>query len=66
MHRKIGYPDYLNNASAVDEEYKEYKVYMHNFFRTKYNFIEAYQRDILRKLNTKVDRDRFAQQIFLH
>ncbi|VDD93410.1 unnamed protein product [Enterobius vermicularis] len=60
MNRKIGYPDYLNNISAVDEEYEGYKVYEQNFFRTKYNFIEAYQKDILRRINTRVRRDRLA------
>lgn len=40
MKRKIGYPDYLNDTSAVNDEYKHYEVWIWIsiiFYPTKFN-----------------------------
>lgn len=64
MSRKIGYPDYLNDSAAVDNEYKHYIVYDGNYYETKFQFYEMYQKDILQRITEKVDRER--SKIFLN
>lgn len=58
MSRKIGYPDYLNNSSLVDEEYQEYTVTDGDYYKTKFQFYEMYQKDILGRIVQEVDRER--------
>lgn len=58
MNQKIGYPDYLNDSSSVDTEYKRYVVYENNYYRTKFQFYEMYQKDILERIRLPVDRER--------
>jgi predicted metalloendopeptidase len=36
MSQKIGYPDYLNDSSAVDVEYKRYSVFDNDYYKTKF------------------------------
>jgi membrane metallo-endopeptidase-like protein 1 len=60
MNQKIGYPDYLNNSSAVDTEYFRYVVYDGDYYKTKFQFYEMYQKDILERIRHPVDRDRWV------
>lgn len=59
MSRKIGYPDFLNDSKSVDNEYKNYIVYDGDYYKTKFQFYEMYQKDILERITEKVDRERF-------
>lgn len=58
MNKKIGYPDYLNDSKLVDAEYKRYKVFVDDYYSTKFQFYEMYQRDILERIRLPVDRER--------
>jgi predicted metalloendopeptidase len=58
MNQKIGYPDYLNDTKSVDHEYRQYTVFDGDYYRTKFQFYEMYQRDILERISMPVDRDR--------
>lgn len=58
MSKKIGYPDYLNDSASVDKEYQYYKVFEGDYYRTKFQFYEMYQKDILERISMKVDRER--------
>uniref|UniRef100_A0A7E4VRL2 Neprilysin n=1 Tax=Panagrellus redivivus TaxID=6233 RepID=A0A7E4VRL2_PANRE len=60
MNQKIGYPDYLNDSTAVDKEYDRYIVYPGDYYRTKFQFYEMYQKDILERIHMQVDRNRWA------
>ncbi|MFH4977167.1 hypothetical protein AB6A40_003876 [Gnathostoma spinigerum] len=60
MNQKIGYPDYLNDTTAVDKEYVRFQFYEGDYYRTKFQFYEAYQRDILERIAMKVDRNRWV------
>uniref|UniRef100_A0A915DMP7 Uncharacterized protein n=1 Tax=Ditylenchus dipsaci TaxID=166011 RepID=A0A915DMP7_9BILA len=60
MNQKIGYPDYLNDSTAVDTEYKRYVVYEKDYYRTKFQFYEMYQKDILERIRLPVDRERWV------
>lgn len=60
MNQKIGYPDYLNDTTAVDAEYKRYIVYDGDYYRTKFQFYEMYQMDVLERIRLAVDRERYA------
>uniref|UniRef100_A0A183V478 Neprilysin n=1 Tax=Toxocara canis TaxID=6265 RepID=A0A183V478_TOXCA len=60
MSKKIGYPDYLNDSSSVDKEYRYYKVFEGDYYRTKFQFYEMYQKDILERITMKVDRERWV------
>lgn len=60
MNQKIGYPDYLNDSKAVDAEYKRYVLYPHDYYRTKFQFYEMYQKDILERIRMPVDRERWV------
>ncbi|PAV82777.1 hypothetical protein WR25_24720 [Diploscapter pachys] len=60
MKRKIGYPDYLNDTSAVDDEYKHYEVFEGKYYRTKFQFYEQYQKDVLGRIAEPVDRERWV------
>lgn len=59
MNQKIGYPDYLNDSVAVDQEYKRYVVFEKDYYRTKFQFYEMYQKDILERIRLPVDRERY-------
>lgn len=60
MNQKIGYPDYLNDSKAVDVEYKRYVLYPGDYYRTKFQFYEMYQKDILERIRMPVDRERWV------
>uniref|UniRef100_A0A0M3IQZ3 Peptidase_M13 domain-containing protein n=1 Tax=Ascaris lumbricoides TaxID=6252 RepID=A0A0M3IQZ3_ASCLU len=60
MSKKIGYPDYLNDSASVDKEYQYYKVFEGDYYRTKFQFYEMYQKDILERISMKVDRERWV------
>uniref|UniRef100_A0A1I8AE93 Neprilysin n=1 Tax=Steinernema glaseri TaxID=37863 RepID=A0A1I8AE93_9BILA len=60
MNQKIGYPDYLNDSAAVDREYKHYVVYEGDYYRSKFQFYEMYQKDILERIRLPVDRERWV------
>ncbi|PAV84999.1 hypothetical protein WR25_10264 [Diploscapter pachys] len=60
MKRKIGYPDYLNDTSAVDDEYKHYEVFEGKYYKTKFQFYEQYQKDVLGRIAEPVDRERWV------
>ncbi|CAK5079861.1 unnamed protein product [Meloidogyne enterolobii] len=60
MHQKIGYPDYLENNTAVNKEYERYIVYESDYYKTKFQFYEMYQKDILEKIRMPVDRNRWV------
>ncbi|CAD6198779.1 unnamed protein product [Caenorhabditis auriculariae] len=60
MKRKIGYPDYLNDPAAVDSEYAHFKVYPDHYYKTKFDFYEQYQRDVLKRITQPVDRERWV------
>ncbi|KAL3101001.1 hypothetical protein niasHS_001461 [Heterodera schachtii] len=60
MHQKIGYPDYLENLTAVNAEYERYIVSETDYYRTKFQFYEMYQRDILERIRMPVDRNRWV------
>ncbi|KAI6175220.1 Membrane metallo-endopeptidase-like 1 [Aphelenchoides fujianensis] len=60
MNRKIGYPDYLNDTKAVDKEYRRYVLYPGDYYRTKFQFYEKYQQDILERIRMPVDRERWV------
>lgn len=60
MKRKIGYPDYLNDPSAVNKEYKTFTVYEGHYYQTKFSFYEQYQRDVLERITEPVDRERWV------
>uniref|UniRef100_A0A914KXX2 Peptidase M13 N-terminal domain-containing protein n=1 Tax=Meloidogyne incognita TaxID=6306 RepID=A0A914KXX2_MELIC len=60
MHQKIGYPDYLENNTAVNKEYERYIVYESDYYKTKFQFYEMYQKDILEKIRMPVDRNRYS------
>ena len=63
MSQKIGYPDYLNDSNAVDAEYKRYVVYDSDYYRTKFQFYEMYQKDILERIRMPVDRERLDHEL---
>jgi hypothetical protein len=44
MNQKIGYPDYLNDSKAVDVEYSRYVLFPGDYYRTKFQFYEMYQK----------------------
>ncbi|KAK6056273.1 hypothetical protein COOONC_06221, partial [Cooperia oncophora] len=46
-----GYPDTLKRASRaqVDHEYRLFKVYDGGYYKTKFQFYEQYQRDVLER-----------------
>ncbi|TMS35769.1 hypothetical protein L596_003092 [Steinernema carpocapsae] len=60
MNQKIGYPDYLNDSAAVDKEYQHYIVFDNDYYRTKFQFYEMYQKDILERIVQPVDRERWV------
>ncbi|KAK0395996.1 hypothetical protein QR680_001524 [Steinernema hermaphroditum] len=60
MNQKIGYPDYLNDSAAVDREYRHYVVFEGDYYRTKFQFYEMYQKDILERIRLPVDRERWV------
>uniref|UniRef100_A0AC35U4W4 Neprilysin n=1 Tax=Rhabditophanes sp. KR3021 TaxID=114890 RepID=A0AC35U4W4_9BILA len=60
MSQKIGYPDYLNDTRAVDKEYEHYEVSEGNYYRTKFQFYEMYQKDVLERIKLSVDRERWV------
>ncbi|KAI6179301.1 Phosphate-regulating neutral endopeptidase [Aphelenchoides besseyi] len=60
MNQKIGYPDYLNDSKAVDKEYNRYVLYPGDYYRTKFQFYEMYQVDILERIRMPVDRERWV------
>lgn len=60
MNQKIGYPDYLNDSKAVDAEYRRYVLYPGDYYKTKFQFYEMYQRDILERIKMPVDRERWV------
>jgi membrane metallo-endopeptidase-like protein 1 len=60
MNQKIGYPDYLNDTAAVDTEYKRYVVFKADYYRTKFQFYEMYQMDVLERIRLPVDRERWV------
>ncbi|KJH42925.1 peptidase family M13 [Dictyocaulus viviparus] len=60
MKQKIGYPDYLNNSKSVDHEYRMFKVYDGGYYKTKFQFYEQYQRDVLERIAQPVDRERWV------
>ncbi|CAJ0914512.1 unnamed protein product, partial [Mesorhabditis belari] len=60
MKQKIGYPEYLNDAQAVNKEYNQFKVYESNYYKTKFQFYEQYQRDVLERIVQPVDRERWV------
>ncbi|CAB3411137.1 unnamed protein product [Caenorhabditis bovis] len=60
MKRKIGYPDYLNNPKEVDAEYASFTVYPTHYYKTKFNFYEQYQKDVLERITEPVDRERWV------
>uniref|UniRef100_A0A0K0D9J7 Peptidase_M13_N domain-containing protein n=1 Tax=Angiostrongylus cantonensis TaxID=6313 RepID=A0A0K0D9J7_ANGCA len=61
MKQKIGYPDYLNNSESVDYEYRMFKVYDGGYYKTKFQFYEQYQRDVLERIAQPVDRERYCK-----
>ncbi|GMS83797.1 hypothetical protein PENTCL1PPCAC_5972 [Pristionchus entomophagus] len=60
MKQKIGYPDYLNDSTAVDLEYNSFTVYPGDYYRTKFKFYEMYQKDVLERIVQAVDRERWV------
>ncbi|PIO75922.1 peptidase family M13 [Teladorsagia circumcincta] len=60
MKQKIGYPDYLNDSKSVDHEYRLFKVYDGGYYKTKFQFYEQYQRDVLERIAQPVDRERIG------
>ncbi|VDM56591.1 unnamed protein product [Angiostrongylus costaricensis] len=64
MKQKIGYPDYLNNSESVDYEYRMFKVYDGGYYKTKFQFYEQYQRDVLERIAQPVDRERYCNSFF--
>uniref|UniRef100_A0A1I7XUK0 Peptidase_M13 domain-containing protein n=1 Tax=Heterorhabditis bacteriophora TaxID=37862 RepID=A0A1I7XUK0_HETBA len=60
MKQKIGYPDYLNDSRSVDYEYRMFKVYDGGYYKTKFQFYEQYQRDVLERIAQPVDRERWV------
>ncbi|RCN35011.1 hypothetical protein ANCCAN_19142 [Ancylostoma caninum] len=58
MKQKIGYPDYLNDSKSVDHEYRMFQVYDGGYYKTKFQFYEQYQRDVLERIAQPVDRER--------
>lgn len=60
MNQKIGYPDYLNDSRAVDAEYRTYVLFQGDYYRTKFQFYEMYQKDILERIRMPVDRERWV------
>ncbi|XGW12922.1 hypothetical protein V3C99_013514 [Haemonchus contortus] len=60
MKQKIGYPDYLNDSKSVDHEYRLFKVYDGGYYKTKFQFYEQYQRDVLERIAQPVDRERWV------
>ncbi|KHJ99655.1 hypothetical protein OESDEN_00372 [Oesophagostomum dentatum] len=62
MKQKIGYPDYLNDSKSVDHEYRLFQVkvvvYEGGYYKTKFQFYEQYQRDVLERIAQPVDRER--------
>lgn len=60
MSRKIGYPDYLNDSKLVDNDYKNYNVFDGDYYKTKFQFYEMYQKEILERFTEKVDRERWV------
>uniref|UniRef100_A0A914HYQ0 Uncharacterized protein n=1 Tax=Globodera rostochiensis TaxID=31243 RepID=A0A914HYQ0_GLORO len=60
MHQKIGYPDYLENLTAVNAEYERYIVSEADYYKTKFQFYDMYQRDILERIRMAVDRNRWV------
>ncbi|KAI3413451.1 NEDD8 protease Nep2 [Globodera pallida] len=60
MHQKIGYPDYLENLTAVNAEYERYIVSEADYYKTKFQFYDMYQRDILERIRMSVDRNRWV------
>ncbi|PIC47746.1 hypothetical protein B9Z55_006986 [Caenorhabditis nigoni] len=63
MKRKIGYPDYLNDPSAVNKEYMTFTVYPGHYYQTKFSFYEQYQRDVLERITEPVDRERMSNTV---
>ena len=63
MNKKIGYPDYLNDSKLVDVEYKRYQVFEYDYYKTKFQFYEMYQKDILKRIRLQVDRERFYSSL---
>ena len=69
MNRKIGFPDYLSNFSAVDEEYERFEVSDGDYYKTKFNFFEVFQKDFLGRVFTKVNREKsveFQNKLVFH
>ena len=60
MKQKIGYPDYLNDSNAVDREYRLFEVVDGDYYKTKFQFYEMYQTDVLERISVPVDRERYA------
>uniref|UniRef100_A0A915PRS5 Uncharacterized protein n=1 Tax=Setaria digitata TaxID=48799 RepID=A0A915PRS5_9BILA len=60
MNKKIGYPDYLDDSKLVDTEYKDYIVYDGDYYKTKFQFYQMHQKDVLERITEKVDRERWV------
>ncbi|KAL3993800.1 Neprilysin-2 [Acanthocheilonema viteae] len=60
MSKKIGYPNYLDDSKLVDNDYKDYIVYDNNYYKTKFQFYQMYQKDVLERIVEKVDRERWV------
>jgi predicted metalloendopeptidase len=66
MEVKIGFPDFLNNVTLVDEMYSSYEITPNNYFRTKFQFCERQQQESLSKLGKKVDRKKWVTRFCRH
>ncbi|CAJ0576445.1 unnamed protein product, partial [Mesorhabditis spiculigera] len=60
MKQKIGYPEYLNDEVAVNKEYEHFNAYPGNYYKTKFQFYEQYQKDVLERIVQPVDRERWV------
>lgn len=65
MSKKIGYPSYLDDSKLVDNDYKDYVIYDGNYYKTKFQFYHMYQKNILKRVIEKVDRERYSTELRL-
>lgn len=61
IYKKIGYPDFLENDTAVENYYNEYTVFENFYFKTKFNFLRLETKRSFQLISDAVDRGRFAK-----
>ena len=60
MNERIGYPDYIVNATALGIEYDHMKLSPENFLANMFTIMEMQARKNLGELRKPVDKDRWA------